>query len=73
MVNRILNLFRKKPEIKAETVRIPWFRLDKHYHDMTRAEKREYKRWLRKHNMWDGAIVAENMEREMGRKIDDKW
>lgn len=37
---------------------------DKHYHDMTRKEKRAYKRWLDKNNMWDGAIVIENLEKK---------
>jgi len=36
---------------------------EKHYNEMTRRERREYKRWLDKHNMWDGAIVSENMEK----------
>ena len=30
---------------------------------MNRRERREYKRWLDKNNMWDGAIVIENLER----------
>tara|TARA_R110000822_G_scaffold47155_5_gene125275 strand:+ start:471 stop:614 length:144 start_codon:yes stop_codon:yes gene_type:complete len=36
---------------------------EKHYNEMTRRERREYKRWLDKHNIWDGAIVSENMEK----------
>jgi hypothetical protein len=42
---------------------LPMFHIDKHYNDMNRRERREYKRWLDKHNMWDGAIVIENSER----------
>ena len=42
---------------------LPMFHVDKHYNDMNRRERREYKRWLDKHNMWDGAIVIENLER----------
>lgn len=41
----------------------PMFYIDKHYNDMNRCERREYKRWLAKNNMWDGAIVIENLER----------
>lgn len=37
---------------------------DKHYDLMSRREKRDYKRWLEKNNMWDGAIVIENLQRE---------
>ena len=37
--------------------------LDKHYHVMSRKEKRAYKRWLDKNNMWDAAIVIENLEK----------
>jgi len=33
----------------------PRFHINKHYNDMTRAERREYKRWLTKHKLWDGA------------------
>lgn len=40
-----------------------WFS-DKSYSEMNRSEKRAYKRWLDKRNMWDGEIVIENMERK---------
>jgi len=40
-----------------------WFS-DKTYSQMNRREKREYKRWLDKRNMWDGEIVIENLERK---------
>lgn len=32
----------------------------KPYWEMNRGERREYKRWLLKNEMWDGAIVVEN-------------
>lgn len=41
---------------------IEWFHIDKHYDDMNRREKREYKRWLEKHGYWDAAIVLENLD-----------
>ena len=49
----------KQPKRKKPSARLT----DKHYDDMNRRERREYKRWLDKHNMWDGAIVIENLER----------
>ena len=51
------------PEPMEKVVYIPQFHIDKHYDDMSRREKREYKRWLEKNNMWDGAIVIENLEK----------
>ena len=36
---------------------------DKNYQDMSRKEKRAYKRWLNKNNMWDAEIVCENIEK----------
>lgn len=48
--------------IKTEKL-MTWFHIDKDYHDMTRSEKREYKRWLDKNGYWDGDIVIENMEK----------
>jgi hypothetical protein len=55
MIKWIRNLFYKKEKIKPNY--IEWFHIDKHYYDMTRREKREYKRWLHKNNCWDGSIV----------------
>ena len=43
--------------------------VDKRYHEMNRAEKREYKRYLAKNNMWDGDIVCENMDRDKNTSI----
>lgn len=48
--------------IKTEK-EIKWFHIDKRYHNMTRAEKREYKRWLDKNGYWDGDIVVENIDK----------
>ena len=36
---------------------LPVFHIDKHYSDMNRREKRQYKRWLNKHNMWDSEVT----------------
>ena len=41
----------------------PVFHINKHYNDMTRREKREYKRWLSKNHIWDGAVVIETQEK----------
>jgi hypothetical protein len=51
--------------VKESNVRrsLPMFHIGKHYNNMNRRERREYKRWLDKHNMWDGAIISENLER----------
>jgi hypothetical protein len=35
---------------------------DKHYSDMNRNEKREYKRFLDKNNIWDGAVILERLQ-----------
>lgn len=35
---------------------------NKHYSDMNRKEKREYKRFLAKNNLWDGAVVLERLQ-----------
>jgi hypothetical protein len=56
MIKWIRNLFYKKEKIKPNY--IEWFHIDKHYYDMTRREKREYKRWLHKNNCWDGSKFA---------------
>lgn len=67
-MNWIKNLFRKKAQKQCAIsgvvrISLPMFHIDKHYNDMNRRERREYKRWLDKNNMWDGAIVIENLER----------
>lgn len=38
---------------------------DKLYSEMTRGEKRAYKRWLAANKMWDGEVVLENMKKKM--------
>ena len=68
-MNWIKNLFCKKAQKQCAisgVVRssLPMFHIDKHYNDMNRRERREYKRWLAKNNLWDGAVVIENLERE---------
>jgi len=35
----------------------------KHWNNMTRCEKRAYKRWLRKYDLWDGAEVIERLQK----------
>jgi len=67
-MNWIKRLFKKKEPkqcVISGVVRssLLVFHIDKHYNDMNRRERREYKRWLDKNNMWDGAIVIENLER----------
>jgi hypothetical protein len=54
----------------ARSEHYPRFHINRHYNDMTRAERREYKRWLTKHKLWDGAVAVESMERE--KKISGK-
>jgi len=41
----------------------------KPYWDMNRKEKREYKRWLLKNNMWDGAEISERQEIESAKRF----
>jgi hypothetical protein len=43
-------------------MKIPQYHLDKHWNDMTRVEKRAYKRWMNKHQLWDGAEVIERLQ-----------
>jgi hypothetical protein len=59
------------PEPIPTTKMMEWFHIDKHYDDMNRREKREYKRWLEKHDYWDGAIVIENLAREQKLRMDE--
>lgn len=42
--------------------RLPIFRVNKRYSEMTKNQKLEYKRWLCKHDMWDSEVVIENLE-----------
>ena len=78
MIRRLLQLLKlvkpRKPHMSnAAVVRrsFPAFYIDKHYNDMNRQERREYKRWLEKHQLWDGAVVIENMEREQRLSVRD--
>jgi len=71
MIRRLLELLHlikpQKPRLQqTDVVRssFPVFHIDKHYNDMNRRERREYKRWLAKNSLWDGAVVIENLERE---------
>ncbi len=62
---KFLKRLKTKKEFKAYDKKsyFPAFRIDKHYNDMSRRERREYKRWLVKNDIWDGAVVLENLER----------
>ena len=42
----------------------PVFHNQKHASEMNRREKREYQRWLAKHNLWDGYFVTERMKKD---------
>jgi hypothetical protein len=72
IMRKILDLFAFKDFGKTTTTKkqcninnvVRSHPFDKHYHDMSRKEKRAYKKWLYKNNMWDGAIVIENLERD---------
>ncbi len=46
----------------------PVYHSQKHPSEMNRREKREYKRWLAKHQLWDGYFVSENH-----RKHSEEW
>ena len=39
---------------------------NKTYGEMTRSEKRKYKRWMAKNNMWDGEEISERIEKQKG-------
>ena len=67
----------KKPkkdiELEREAGRntfFPAFRINKHYDEMNRTERREYERWLNKNGLWDGAVVAKNVK---GDSRNSKW
>jgi hypothetical protein len=40
------------------------WRVKKPYSEMTPKQKLEYKRWLLKHNFWDGQEVLERLQEE---------
>jgi hypothetical protein len=78
MIRKLLELLKlvkpRHPHLsKTAVVRssFPVFHIDKHYNDMNRRERREYKRWLEKHQLWDGAVVIENLEREQRLSVRD--
>lgn len=45
--------------VKKDCKSIPAYHLNKHYDDMNRQEKREYRKWLAKNGLWDGAEVID--------------
>jgi hypothetical protein len=49
-------------QTESMEMKIPQYHLDKHWNDMTRVEKRAYKRWMNKHQLWDGAEVIERLQ-----------
>jgi hypothetical protein len=49
---------------KWNYLRMKTYPLDKPYSEMTRREKRAYKRWLKKNGYWDGAEVIERLSKE---------
>ncbi len=66
ILNRILGFlvrYWKVAKLEKDTIQIPVFHIAKHYSDMTKAEKRQYRKWLVKNNMWDGAELVERLER----------
>ncbi len=65
MIKRLLKLLgiKKQTQVIEQYASVPMFHIDKHYSDMNRREKREYKRWLNKNNMWDGAEVIERLQK----------
>lgn len=62
-IKKLLRITSKDDNALIQNVSIPSFRLDKMYSEMNRRDRREYRRWLHKHNMWDGRVVLENLER----------
>jgi len=42
-----------------------------HFDDMTRKQKREYKRWLSKNKLWDGAEVIERLKKKQDLEVKD--
>jgi hypothetical protein len=40
-----------------------YFPNDKMYSEMSRREKRAYKRWLAKNDIWDGEEVLERLQK----------
>ena len=70
MINTFLNLIRNN-EIRIN-VPIPVIEpFSKHYNEMNRKERREYKRWLKKNQIWDGAVCVETALRNGSLTIGD--
>jgi len=65
MIRKLFNLIFRKRSVKSDVQNIclPVFHIAKHYNDMNRKERREYKKWLAKNNMWDGAMVIDNLQK----------
>ena len=67
LIKWIIKFFKKakSPQLdkKPTVVKVKSFRINKHYDDMTRNQRREYARWLHKHKLWDGAMVVDNIEK----------
>lgn len=58
LINKIINWLRnidKPVPVEEKRKNVPTYFIDKHYDEMNRKEKREYKKWLRKNKLWDGA------------------
>ena len=55
-IKKLLKKTSKDDDALIQNVSIPSFRLDKMYSEMNRRERREYRRWLSKNNMWDGQV-----------------
>lgn len=60
IIERIKKIFTRNRKPKKNPY-FPRYKNEKLYKDMNRKEKRHYKRWLHKNNLWDGAVVAENL------------
>ncbi len=63
IIKKWFNMLFKNNVPEEMTSSFPIFHNEKHYNDMSRRERREYKRWLDKNDMWDGVIVIENLEK----------
>lgn len=65
VVRKVFKFFAKKNKTElANEYSFPVYYSTKHYNEMTRIEKREYKRWLHKNNLWDGAEICERFMRD---------
>lgn len=46
------------------------YRVEKHYNDMIEKERIEYAQWLRRNNLWDGAMVIDMLQMSKQLKIE---